>query len=167
VYTGAKPRDVLHSDSEVGTPAPRCVSLAGTPTPPTQRTHRPEAVKDIYMIDETVDNATPTTAPTSRNISNEELLEFRAFRESKIRDAGMAEGRAAASAEHLANEAAADAAAMKKLTDKNLSLKDAFGHSSTNLGRGVLINISRSSFGSRDGAYVRLRRMAAAANLVQ
>jgi hypothetical protein len=117
------------------------------------------------MIDETVDNATPNTA-THRNISDQELQEFRAFRDNKLRAAALQEGQNMATTAHLADEAAADAAALAKLTSKQLSLEDAFGNRSTDRGRGLLINLHRGSFG-KSSDYVRLRRMAASQGLVK
>jgi hypothetical protein len=116
--------------------------------------------------EETVDATTTTPNRQNANVSNEELAEFRAFRESKIREAGVAEGQHMASAEYLANEAAADAAALKRLTDRNLTLGDAFGNRSTDRGRGLIVNLHRSQFGVKSD-YSRLRRMAVAAKLVQ
>jgi hypothetical protein len=118
------------------------------------------------MFDEDITSTTNTSSSTN-HISDQELSEFRAFRESKIRAAGLAEGRAAANSAHLANEAAADAEALAKLTGKNLGLKDCFGNSSTDRGRGTLINLYRSGVGSKAQTYSRLRRMAAAQNLVK
>jgi hypothetical protein len=108
-----------------------------------------------------------TTSTSTRNISNSEYDSYLAFKESKIRDAALAEGQQMASAQHLAEDREADAIALKKLTDKGLSLRDAFGASSTDRGRGAIINIHRSSFGSKTTAYNRLRRMAAAQGLVK
>jgi hypothetical protein len=116
------------------------------------------------MIDETADTA--TSPATRNNISDAELNEYRAFKESKIREASLAEGQQMATAQHLADEAAADAAALQKLTSKNLSLKDAFGRLSTDRGRGLIVNLHRSQFGT-NSAYSRLRRLAVAAGLVQ
>jgi hypothetical protein len=117
-------------------------------------------------INTAADN-TDTTSTTPRNVSDQELQEFRAFRDSKIRAASLQEGQNMATAAHLADEQAADEAALKKLTDKNLSLRDVFGNSSTDRGRGVLINIHRSGFGSKTTTFARLRRMAAASGLVK
>jgi hypothetical protein len=55
---------------------------------------------------------------------------------------------------------------LKKLSDKNLSLRDVFGNSSTDRGRGFAINLHRAQFGVAS-PYTRLRRMAVAANLVK
>jgi hypothetical protein len=108
-----------------------------------------------------------TTSTSTRNISNSEYDSYLAFKESKIRDAALAEGQQMASTAHVAEEAQADADALQRLTSKNLTLKDVFGNSSTDRGRGVLINIHRSSFGSKTTAYNRLRRMAREAGLVK
>jgi hypothetical protein len=110
--------------------------------------------------------STPTMNDSSR-ISDTEYNEYRAYKDAKIRDAAIAEGRQQASSEHQAEDAAANADALKRLTDKGLSLRDAFGNSSTTRGRDFLVNVHRSSVGNRSQTYARLRRQAVAQGLVQ
>lgn len=103
---------------------------------------------------------------TTNNITDNEYQQFRQWKDNKIREAGLAEGRAQASAERMAEEQAADAAALQKLTSKGLSLRDAFGNTSTAQGRDVITNLHRTSFASGSGDYRRLRRLAQAEGLV-
>jgi hypothetical protein len=118
-------------------------------------------------INTTADNADNTSTTTRNNISDSEYAAYRAWMDRRIHDAGLAEGRTQASAAQMAEEKVADADALQRLTSKGLGLRDVFGNSSTDRGRGVLINIHRSSFGSKTTAYTRLRRMAAAEGLVK
>jgi hypothetical protein len=116
-------------------------------------------------IDETdIMNTIHSTTPNTNSL---DLAEYRQWRDSKIRDAGIAEGMTRASKEQLAQESAADAAALARLTNKGITLKDAFGACSTTPGRNLLVNLSRSSFANQNGLYRRLRRMAAEQNLVK
>jgi hypothetical protein len=117
------------------------------------------------MTDEHQSTANANT--TTQRVSDAELSEFRAFRESKIRESAIIEGRAQASAEGMAADVAADKAAMDKLTSRGLTLKNAFGRLSTQRGRDVLANLHRSSFSSQSGEYTRLRRMAQLEGIVQ
>jgi hypothetical protein len=114
-------------------------------------------------------STTDTTSSnnTRNNLSDAEYQAFRAFQDDRIRQTALAEGRASAFAEHLAEDAAADAIALKKLSDRGFSLKDAFGRLSTSKGRDTLANIHKSSFASKSGNYTRLRRLAVAEGLVQ
>ncbi len=118
------------------------------------------------MIDNT-DTNTEDTNTTTKNVSDTEYAQFRAWKDSRIREAGVAEGRAEASAEHMEAERAADAAALEKLTSRGLSLRESFGNASTARGRDVITNLHRTSFASKTGAYTRLRRLAQQAGLVQ
>jgi maltoporin len=114
-----------------------------------------------------IDNIdTEDTNTTTKNVSDAEYAQFRAWKDSRIREAAIAEGRAQASAERMAEEQAADAAALQKLTSKGLSLKDAFGRASTTRGRDAITNLHRTSFASQSGAYMRLRRLAQSQGLV-
>jgi len=114
------------------------------------------------MIDDNNGNTDTATSPDTT-----ELAQFRAWRESRLRETALAEGRNQASAEHQAAELAADSAALKKLSDRGVSLRDAFGASSTNQGRGTIINLHRSGFGSKSDTYSRLRRLARLEGLVK
>jgi hypothetical protein len=115
----------------------------------------------------TINTAADTAAPQPKNVSNSELERFRAWEASNIREAALAEGRNQAGAAQIAEEQQADADALQRLTSKGLTLRECFGRLSTDRGRGVLINLHRSSFGSKSTAYIRLRRMAREQNLVQ
>jgi hypothetical protein len=118
-------------------------------------------------INTAADNTDTTSASTTpQNISDAEYAAYRAWMDSRIHDAALAQGRREASSAQQAEEAQADADALQRLTSKNLSLKDVFGRLSTDRGRGVLINLHRSQIGSKS-TYVRLRRMAAAEGLVK
>jgi hypothetical protein len=110
------------------------------------------------------DDSGTITAP--KNISDGEYQQFRAWQDSRIREAALAEGRKQASAEQQAEDQASNAAALQKLTSKGLTLKDAFGNSSTTRGRDLLTNLHRNSFTSKSGTYSRLRRLAQAEGLV-
>ena len=112
------------------------------------------------------DSINNSTETTTRSIAETELAEFRAYRDNKIREAALAEGRRQASAETTAAETAADATAVAKLEAKGLDLSKCFGNGSTVQGRNALINLSKTSFARRDGEYARLRRMARERGLV-
>jgi hypothetical protein len=118
---------------------------------------------DTDNIDETdIISTTPrSTTPTSGT----EYEEYRQWKNSRIREDGIAEGRKQASVEHQAQEASADAAALTRLTSKGLTLRDAFGACATTPGRNAIINLSRTSFATQSGLYPRLRRMAVAQGL--
>lgn len=120
----------------------------------------------MSFYEDSIDPAETIDSTTSR-IGDREYQEFRAYKDNKIREAALAEGRAQASAERAAEEQAADAAALQSLTAKGLTLKDCFGTASTVRGRNEIINKHRSSFNTGSGVYRRLRRMAATAGLVQ
>jgi hypothetical protein len=107
------------------------------------------------------------TLTEPRGLHTHEVAEFRQWRDDRIRQAAIAEAQAKVSAQEHAREAAADAAALKKLEDKGVSLKDCFGNSTTQRGRNVLVNISRTAFSSKSGDYARLRRIARGQGLVQ
>jgi hypothetical protein len=113
------------------------------------------------------DDSDTNTAETNTTTTGSEYAQFRAWKDSRIREAAIAEGRAQASAEHIAAEQAADAAAIQKLASKGLTLRDAFGNTSTVRGRDAITNLHRTSFASKSGAYTRLRRLAQAQGLVQ
>jgi hypothetical protein len=114
-----------------------------------------------------LNDAETTTTTTTQSLAASELAEFRAFRDNKIREAALAEGRRQASAEATAAETAADAAAVAKLEAKGLDLSKCFGNGSTVQGRNALINLSKTSFARQDGEYARLRRLAREAGLVK
>jgi hypothetical protein len=118
------------------------------------------------MTDEHLDTQTPTSN-TRNNLSDAEYQAFRAFQDDRIRQSALAEGRASATAEHMADDKAADAAAMEKLSSRGFTLTDVFGPLSTQRGRDVLANIHRSSFSSKSGHYTRLRRLAQNAGIVK
>lgn len=107
-----------------------------------------------------------SNSSTTKNITDNEYQQFRQWKDSRIREAALAEGRAQASAERTAEEHAADADALQKLTSKGLSLRDAFGRTSTARGRDIITNLHRTSFASKSGAYTRLRQLARAEGLV-
>jgi hypothetical protein len=112
-------------------------------------------------------NTSNATTTTTTSIAGSELAEFRAFRDNKIREAALAQGREQASAEATAAEAQADADALAKLTSKGLDLRSCFGNSSTAQGRNAITNLHRTSFTNKSGAYTRLRRLAREAGLVK
>jgi hypothetical protein len=96
-----------------------------------------------------------------------EVEEFRVWRDTRIREAAIAEAHSIASAEARAAEAAADSGTLKKLEDRGLSLSDCFGNGTTERGRNFLVNLHRSAFKSKSGDYTRLRRIAQGRGLVQ
>jgi hypothetical protein len=112
-------------------------------------------------------DTTSTSTTATATISTADYAEFAAYRAAQIRNAALIEGQNMSSAQHIAEEHEADATALKKLSDRGLTLKDAFGPLSTQRGRDTLANIHRSSFSSKSGSYTRLRRQAIEAGIVK
>jgi len=110
---------------------------------------------------------TDSDTSNTTKVSDTEYGQFRAWKDKNLRDAALAEGQKMASAQHIAEDQAADAAAMEKITSRGFTLKDVFGPLSTQRGRDALANIHRSSFSSKSGNYTRLRRLAQAQGIVQ
>ena len=102
---------------------------------------------------------------TSDNLTN--LAEFTAWKYAKIRQAGVEEGRRQISTERQAEDQAEDQAAIQQLSKRGVSLRDAFGNSSSARGRDAIAIIHQSGVGSKNGVYGRLRRLAAAEGLVK
>jgi hypothetical protein len=117
--------------------------------------------------EDSADSNTADINTADSNTNTSELAQFRAWRDSRLRESALAEGRQQASAEAQAAERQADADAIRVLAAKQLSLRDCFGNSATQRGRDALTILHRSSFSTRSGVYSRLRRMAADEGLVR
>ena len=115
-----------------------------------------------------LNNADTTQLRTEQGLHPHEVAEFREWRDNQIRTATLNEAQARVSAETVALEAEADAAALKVLAAKGVTMKDCFGANSTLRGRNVAQILHQSDRGKSESSktFVRLRRIAARQGLV-
>ena len=136
----------------------------------------PEALRHSEVIDnlrrtiaaerEAERNTNTEGTSTMNTLTDTEYKEFAAWKESRIRDAARAEAQAEAAQVNVAQEAAADAAALGELEAKGFSLNQVFGHGATPRGRDVLALIHQSAFNRKSDTYRRLRNLARQQGLV-
>lgn len=106
--------------------------------------------------------------PPMNILNTEEYKEFTAWKEQRIRQEARTEAQAEAQRINIEAETTADAAVLRQLEARGVSLAEAFGRSSTARGRNVAAILHKSDQGKPQSAraYARLRTIATRQGLV-
>ena len=111
-------------------------------------------------------DSSDTTTQTA-GLHAHEVEAFRSWRDDRIRQEAINSAQAKVSAENVAAEAAADAAALRVLEARGVSLADCFGNGSSVRGRNAIGIIHQSPSARANGSYKRLRNLAQREGLVK